>query len=34
MAVQLARYAAARHGAELEVSSSAASGTVVSITIP
>jgi hypothetical protein len=32
LAVQLARYAAARHGSELEVSSSAAAGTTVTLT--
>lgn len=32
-AVQLARYAAARHGAELEVSSGAGSGTTVTLTL-
>ncbi|MGH7338757.1 MAG: hypothetical protein ACREI7_14340, partial [Myxococcota bacterium] len=32
LAVQLARYAAARHGAELEVSSSAAAGTTITLT--
>lgn len=33
LAVQLARYAAARHGAELEVSSGASSGTAITITL-
>ncbi len=33
LAVQLARYAAARHGAELEVASGAASGTTITVTL-
>jgi hypothetical protein len=33
LAVQLARYAAARHGAELEVSSGAISGTTINLTL-